>query len=140
MTPNLYGCHISSLSKTLAEEGYMPKEVLRGLHMEEKEIGFYTKIIPQWKNIIEERKANIRLNFGDIYYTEFSPDVQEGSIIAMQNLNTLGYRDAVNKKKGLSPKHVSLALDEMAKYHALGHAWLKSYPGGAEQGCNSIEF
>ena len=47
-------------------------------------------------------------------------------------------RDAVNKKKGLSPKHVWLALDEMAKYHALGHAWLKSYPGGAEQGCNSI--
>ena len=49
-------------------------------------------------------------------------------------------RDAVNKKKGLSPKHVLLALDEMAKYHALGHAWLRSYPGGAEQGRNSIDI
>ena len=49
-------------------------------------------------------------------------------------------RDAINKKKGLSPKHVLLSLDEMAKYHALGHAWLKSYHGGTEQGCNSIDI
>ena len=83
----------------------MPKEVLRGLHMEEKEIGFYTKIIPQWKRIIEERKADIKLNFGDVYYTEFSPDVEQGSIIAMQNLNTLGYRDANSINiSGTSPK------------------------------------
>ena len=86
---------INYLFKTLAEEGYMPKEVMRGLHMEEKEIGFYTKIIPEWKKIIEERKADIQLNFGDVYYTEFSPDVEQGSIIAMQNLNTLGYSGAI---------------------------------------------
>ena len=57
----------------------------------------------------------------------------------MQNLNTLGYRDAINKKRGLSPKHVRLALDEMAKYHALGYAWMRNYPGGVEQALKDEE-
>ena len=56
-----------------------------------------------------------------------------GSIIAMQNLASLGYRDAVNKKKGLSPEHVKLALAELAKYHACGYSWAKSYRGGIEE-------
>ena len=53
--------------------------------------------------------------------------------------NTIGYRAAIDKKKGLSPKHVRLALDEMAKYHALGYAWMKNYPGGIEQALKDEE-
>ena len=44
------------------------------------------QIIPAWKKIIEERGADITLNFGDICFTEFFPDPEEGSIIVMQNL------------------------------------------------------
>lgn len=97
------------------------------------------QVIPEWKKIIEDKKAGIELNFGDLYYTEYFSEVEKGSIIAMQNLNTLGYRDAINKKKGLSPQHVKLALDEMAKYHALGYVWLKKYPGGIERALKDEE-
>ena len=99
----------------------------------------FCQIIPAWKKIIEERGADITLNFGDICFTEYFEDLDQGSIIAMQNLNTLGYRDAINKKRGLSPKHVRLALDEMAKYHALGYAWTRNYPGGVEQALKDEE-
>ena len=130
---------LSWMAKTVLEgDSYMPREAMKCLHMEEKEIGMYTKIIPEWKRIIEERRVDMKLNFGDIYYTE-DTDVEMGSIIAMQNLNTLGYGAAINKKKGLSPKHVRLALDEMAKYHALGYAWMKKYPGGPEQALRDEE-
>jgi hypothetical protein len=69
-----------------------------------------------------------------VYFTEFNKDVEKGSIIAMQNATTFGYRDAINKKKGLNPEHVGMALSELAKYHACGYAFMKSYPGGIKQG------
>ncbi len=40
-------------------------------------------------------------------------------------MNKHGYRDAINKLKGLSAPHVKLTLAELAKYHALGHALVK---------------
>ena len=43
--------------------------------------------------MIEERRADIELNFGEIKFTEFCPDPEDGSIIAMQNLSSLDYRD-----------------------------------------------
>jgi hypothetical protein len=84
--------------------------------------------------MIAKCNAGISLNFCNLYYTEFNEDVEEGSIIAMQNAIPLGYKDAINKKKGLSPDHVRLALSELAKYHACGYAYMKSFPGGIEQG------
>ena len=55
------------------------------------------QIIPAWKKIIEQRRADIELNFGDIMFTEFFPDPKDGSIIAMQNLCTFGYRNVCVK-------------------------------------------
>jgi hypothetical protein len=83
--------------------------------------------------MIAERKADISLNFCHLYYCE-NENVETGAIIAMQNATTLGYRDALNKKKGLSPPEIRLALSELAKYHACGYAYMKSFPGGIEQG------
>jgi hypothetical protein len=69
-----------------------------------------------------------------MYYSEFNEDVEKGSVIAMQNATTFGYRDAINKKKGFNPKHVKMALSELAKYHACGYAYMSSFPGGIKQG------
>ncbi len=88
-------------------------------------------MIPAWKKMVADKGADIELNFCDCHYTEFN---DEGSLIAMQDMRTLGFRDAINKKKGLSPPHVKLALAELAKYHACGYAWLKSHSGGLKGG------
>ena len=89
--------------------------------------------------MIGERKADIDLNFCQVYFTEFFDDPELGSIIAMQNLASHGYRNAINKKKGLSPEHVRLALAELAKYHACGYAWAKSHRGGMEETLSNEE-
>jgi hypothetical protein len=92
------------------------------------------QIIPTWKKMIADCNADISLNFCDLYYSEFNEDVEKGSIIAMQDANTFGYTGAINKKKGLNPDHVRLTLSELAKYHACGYAYMKSFPGGIKQG------
>jgi hypothetical protein len=84
--------------------------------------------------MIADRNADISLNFCEVYYTEFNEDVEKGSVIAMQNATSSGYRDANNKNKGFNPEHVKAALSELAKYHACGYAYMKSFPGGIKQG------
>ena len=50
----------------------------------------------------------------------------------MENLRNMGYKDAVNKKMGLTPDYVFLVMEEMAKYHASIYAYFKSFPNGLD--------
>lgn len=94
----------------------------------------YSELIPAWQRLIDERKARIELNFCPSPFTEFHQDIDKGSIIVMENMKFMNYRDAIDKRKGLSIHYVKLALTELAKFHALGYAYIKSYPGGIQEG------
>ena len=50
----------------------------------------------------------------------------------MQNLNTVGYRDAINKKDGLDFNHCKLAIRWLASFHALTYAYIDQYDGGLD--------
>ncbi len=106
----------------------------REFMVERKEIEFYTKVLPAWKKLIRERKANFEITCHDVAYAEYHDDVEKGSILALQNLKSLGFDDALDRQNGLDIHHARLALAELAKFHALGHAHLASYPGGTKEG------
>ncbi len=52
----------------------------------------------------------------------------------MQNLRHLGYDDVIDKTKGLPLEYARLALEELAKFHALSRAYMRGHPGGMEEG------
>ncbi len=79
--------------------------------------------------MIQERNANISLNYCEYFYSEMS---ESSSLLAMQNMQTLGYRDAVDKRLGLTPETAKLALSELAKFHACGYAFVQQ-EGGPEK-------
>ena len=110
--------------------------------IERKEIDFYRKVLPAWKKLIQDRKANFEIMCFDSPYTEFNEEMAEGSILVMQNLKTLGFHDSFDKLSGLDITHAKLALSELAKFHALGYAHLQTYPGGVQEGLkdNDIFF
>ncbi len=91
-------------------------------------------MIPAWKRMVAEKKADIDLPFADSPYTEFNEEAEKGSVILMENLAERGYGGAVDEKKGLHPNTVKAVLTAMAKYHACGYAYIQSYPGGVEEG------
>ncbi len=122
----------------LGSKDRMP--IHREFMVERKEIAFYTEILPAWKKLIEEREAGFAITCYDAPYTEFNDDMEKGSLVVMQNLQPRGFEDARDKKHGLDMHHARLALAELAKFHALGYAHLKSYSGGVEEGlkCNEL--
>ena len=81
-----------------------------------------------------DRKVSFGLNLFDSPYSEFSDDLKVGSVLALQNLKQFGFEEAEGKKKGLSLRYARLALEELARFHAVGYAFLNSYPGGAREG------
>ncbi len=107
----------------------------KGMHMEEKEIMYYSSMFSKYNEMAEKKGATYRINNIPAPYTEFHQDEEnKRCIIAMENLQYHGYRDAPNKKKGLSLAHAKLALEEIAKFHAFGYSYINSYPGGTEEG------
>ena len=106
-----------------------------GAHMEENEITYYRDIIPAWNRMAKEKGASFRINNLPAPYTELYPE-EEGakrSILVMEDLACHGYKDAINKKKGYSLAHAKVALEEIARFHALSHSYIVNYPGGMEK-------
>ncbi len=104
-----------------------------GMHLEENEVIYYDEMAPKWNGIAAERKASFRLNSFAAPYTELPKDDSGRSILAMENLTYQGYTDAPHKKKGLSLAHAKVALEEIARFHALGYVYMKTYPGGLDK-------
>ena len=103
---------------------------------EHKEIRFYNHMIPALKQFIADR--NIELNVAPFVYSELYEDQtgnknkKKPNILILENLITADgcYRDPVNKMNGLSLDYTKVALDEIAKLHAVSYAYAKSLPGG----------
>lgn len=112
----------------------------RECNVEKKEIIFYRELLPALEKLVEEKKANFRFSSWPSPYAEFNEDISKGSILVMKNLKTLGFRDAIDIKRGLDIYHAKLALEELAKFHALGHAYLNNYPGGVKEGLKKNEI
>ena len=109
--------------------------VMRAMHVEDKEIKMYTEVIKTWKRMAKEHKADIEFNYCEAPYFEFDENsMEKESIIVMENLTFQGYKEAENKQKGLRADYIKTAMEEIAKFHAAGHVWLNSYPGGIEEG------
>jgi len=51
----------------------------------------------------------------------------------MQDLHSEGWRDAINKKKGLDIHHLRKAFKWLGRYHAITAAFLEQFPGGEEE-------
>ncbi len=112
----------------------------RDTMMEEKEIKFYREMLPKWKKMMKERNVSFTVNLHESPYAEFHKDWKKGSILALQNLKPLGFGNVENRTKGFNIHVAKLALEELAKIHALGYAYLKSYPGGTEAGVKENEI
>lgn len=92
--------------KTDLTEYLMYSEVIQELNK------FKTAHVP------EEPEISIpRLLFGK--YTD------KASVLVMDNIKVLGY-DSSDKRKGLDREHLKMALDQLARLHALSYAHIKS--------------
>ena len=109
-------------------------EFTKGMHMEEKEIVYYKEMLPKWNKLAAERGAPFITNNFVSPYAEYHGGKEKRSILVMENLLSHGYTEPPNKKKGLSLAHTKVALEELARFHALSYAYLKSYPNGLEEG------
>lgn len=109
----------------------------RSLRVDEKEVRFYADFLPKLKDFIKSKNADIELDFCKAYHLEFQASETEYMfIIALENLKEQGFKEPNNKKKGLTIEYLKLALEALAKYHATSYVYLKSFPGGLEQGIN----
>jgi len=99
--------------------------------MEEKEISFYSKLLPQWRELIKERNADISLNFASCPHSEIDED---GFLLVLQDLREMGFRAPNNKEAGLSAGHALLVAKQLATFHAVAYAYFRSYPGGLSDG------
>ena len=115
--------------------------MLRHMHVEQKENWMYTRIIPAFQKLIDEKGASFKISYAPLAFNNIELDDDKkvtNSTLAMQNLTRIGYSDAINKKKGLNIHYAKLALSEIAKVHALGYVYLKSF-GSIEKGLEKEE-
>ena len=110
------------------------KPLALAMHMEEKEVDVYNRIVPAFKKLIADNKAEkvIDLNICECFYADFKKlsDTDFQSIIVLENLKSAGYRDPIDKKtRGLGLEYAKTAMKEIGQWHALGYAYLQSVGG-----------
>ncbi|TRY72439.1 hypothetical protein TCAL_08149 [Tigriopus californicus] len=109
--------------------------VTRASHMEQKEIQFFSTLLPAFEDFIKERKANIRFTFKKSPYSEYheevnTEDCQKSSMLVMEHMGQYGFRDCSTRHFGLDMDHVKLVLEEVAKFHAVSYVYFKTKMAG----------
>lgn len=113
-----------------------PRELNKALmgiriRTDEREVNFFGKLLPTLKNFLTSQNLlEIMPKTCTIPYCSWTDD---DKVLIMQNLKTLGYRDAVNKKAGLDIEHVRAAMKWMATFHAITYAFVDKYEGGVDK-------
>lgn len=109
--------------------------VTRASHMEKKEIQFFSTLLPAFEEFVHQRNAKIRFSFKRSPYSEYheevdSEDCQRSSMLVMEHMGQYGFRDCPSRHFGLDMDHVTLVLEEMAKFHAVSHVYFKTKMAG----------
>merc|ERR1719391_82388 len=65
------------------------------------------------------------------FYATLMPMLKK--VLIMQDLHSGGWRDAINKKKGLDIHHIRKAFKWLGQYHAITAAFLEQFEGGEEE-------
>ena len=96
------------------------------LKLDEKETIFYREIFPEFAKIV--CKKEIELNYANCPYGEFTIKAEDDYdfVLVMDNLGHQGFKGAPVKTPYLNLDYIMLTLIELAKFHALGHVFLKT--------------
>lgn len=86
------------------------------------------------RKLISDRNADVKLSVPPAPYLELNTPDKDGtnkpSILVMEDMSIENFRDPYNKKSnGLGLEYAKLTVMELAKLHACGYAYIKSYPG-----------
>ena len=69
---------------------------------DEREVRFFGELLPKMKKFAESKgKADL---VADFCFIPFAAWTEDDKVLVMQNLKTIGFRDAINKKAGLDTK------------------------------------
>jgi len=98
---------------------------------DEREVAFYATLMPMLKKFLEGKGLESLLpTTSAIPYSSWTED---DKVLIMQDLHSGGWRDAINKKKGLDIHHIRKAFKWLGQYHAITAAFLEQFEGGEEE-------
>lgn len=100
------------------------------IRMDEREVFFFSGLVPQLERFLTDKGLqNLLPSTCDIPYCSWT---DQDKVLVMANLKSQGWRDAINKKKGLDVHHLRLAFKWLATFHAVTANYLEEFPGGEE--------
>ena len=99
--------------------------------MERTEIQFYNTILPQLIQYEKEKcqgKSELEQGFAPkVFAADYCSDVENrGFYLVMEDISD--QFDIVKDKEGLSLAQITNALEKLARFHAIGYGFSKSYP------------
>jgi len=98
---------------------------------DEREVAFYSTLMPMLKKFLEGKGLESLLpTTSAIPYSSWT---QDDKVLIMPDLHSEGWRDAINKKKGLDIHHIRKAFKWLGRYHAITAAFLEQFQGGEEE-------
>jgi len=98
---------------------------------DEREAEFYSTLMPMLKKFLAGKGLESLLpTTSSIPYSSWTEDEK---VLIMQDLHAEGWRDAINKKKGLDVHHLRKAFKWLGRYHAITAAFLEEFPGGEDE-------
>jgi len=98
---------------------------------DEREVAFYSILMPMLKKFLEGKGLESLLpTTSAIPYSSWT---QDDKVLIMPDLHSEGWRDAINKKKGLDIHHIRKAFKWLGRYHAITAAFLEQFQGGEEE-------
>jgi len=98
---------------------------------DEREVGFYSTLMPMLKKYLEGKGLESLLPMTSAI--PYSSWTEGDKVLIMQDLHSEGWRDAINKKKGLDIHHLREAFKWLGRYHAITASFLEDFPGGEEE-------
>jgi len=108
------------------------------MRADEREVAFFKDILPNIKIFLKcLNQKDLFPNVCEIPYAMWN---EEDKILIMQNLKKVGWKDAVNKKKGLDIDHVRLAFNWLATFHAIMYAFMDQYSGGRQRSKKDLDI
>lgn len=97
---------------------------------DEREVKFFRDFLPRMTKFPKEKgKGHLVPGFCEVPFPSWS---DEDKVLVMQNLQSVGFRDAINKKAGLNLEHTEMGLKWLAEFHALTYAYLDQCVGDLE--------